>query len=114
MSAAEVQPTVLTGLFIQALNEVIDIHGKRVLVGVRSRIPAIIWIGLLVLAIVGMASTGYQAGLSGTRRSLTMFGLVIAFSGVFSLIADLDCASSGPLRTSQEAMIDLKRSMESP
>lgn len=114
MSAAEVQPTVLTGLFIQALNGVIDIHGKRVLIGVRSRIPTIIWIGLLGLAIIGMASTGYQTGLSGTRRSLAMFGLVVAFSGVFSLIADLDNSATGPLRTSQEAMIDVKRSMEFP
>jgi len=29
----------MTGLFIQSLNELIDLHAKRLLVGLRSRIP---------------------------------------------------------------------------
>jgi hypothetical protein len=111
-AAAEKSPTPITGLFIQSLNEVIDLHSKRVLVGLRSRIPIVIWGGLFALAAIGMASTGYQAGLSATRRSPAMLLLVVAFAGVLFLIADLDRGREGFLQVSQEAMTDLQRSMQ--
>ena len=82
-AAAEKSPTPITGLFIQSLNEMIDLHAKRLMVGLRSRIPFSIWIGLFaVLALLGMAAVGYQSGLSATRRSPAMLGLVLAFAGV--------------------------------
>jgi hypothetical protein len=113
-AAAEKNPaSIMTGLFVQSLNEVIDIHAKRLLVGARSRIPVSIWGGLLALAVVGMASMGYQAGLSATRRSPAMLLLIFAFAGVLSLIADLDRPQEGFLRVSQEAMTDLQRTMHS-
>jgi len=112
--SAEKNPgSIMTGLFIQSLNEVIDLHAKRVLVGVRSRIPTSIWIGLFTLAFIGMASMGYQAGLSATRRSPAMLLMVLAFAGVLFLIADLDRGQEGFLSVSQEAMTDVQRSMQS-
>jgi hypothetical protein len=102
---------IMTALFVQSLNEMIDLHAKRILVGLRSRIPISIWAGLFSLAILGLASVGYQAGLSATRRSPAMAGLVLAFAGVLYLIADLDRGTEGILRVSQQAMIDLQRSM---
>ena len=47
---------------LPSLNEVIDLHAKRVQVGMRSRIPITIWCGLFALTVGGMASMGYQAG----------------------------------------------------
>lgn len=35
--------SITAGLFIQALNDVIDLHLKRVTVGIRSRVPPTIW-----------------------------------------------------------------------
>jgi hypothetical protein len=106
--------SIMTGIFIQSLNDTIDLHSKRVLVGIRSRIPLVLWIGLLGLAMLGMAAVGYQAALSATRRSPAMAGLVLAFSVVLLLIADLDRGQEGLLRVSQQAMIDLQRSMQAP
>ena len=103
--------SIMTGIFIQSLNEVIDLHAKRVQVGLRSRIPIVIWGGLTGLAIVGMAAVGYQAGLSATRRSPAMLGLVLAFALVLLLVADLDRAQEGLLRVSQQALVDLQRTM---
>jgi len=40
--------------------------------------------------------------------------LVLGFSSVLFLIADLDRPGQGMLSTSQEAMIDLRRSMQEP
>lgn len=111
IKAVETNPGPITGLYIQSLNEMIDLHAKRVQVGLRSRIPATIWVGLFALALLGMASVGYQAGLSATQRSPAMLGLVLAFASVLFLIADLDRGHEGLLKVSQQAMIDLQRSM---
>jgi hypothetical protein len=35
--------SIVVGLFIQSLNDVIDLHAKRVQAGLRSRIPGAIW-----------------------------------------------------------------------
>lgn len=102
---------VMTGLFIQSLNEMIDLHAKRVQVGTRNRIPITIWVGLFTLALLGMVAVGYQAGLSATRRSPAMLGMVLAFAGVLFLIADLDRGQEGFLTVSQQALVDVQRSM---
>jgi hypothetical protein len=103
--------SIMTGLFIQSLNETIDVHAKRLLAGVRSRIPLTIWIGLFSLSVLGIAAMGYQAGLSVTRRSPAMFALVVAFAGVLFLIVDLDRGWEGFLTVDQTAMTDLQRSI---
>lgn len=105
------QRPVAVGQFIQSLNDVIDVHAKRVLVGLRSRVPTIIWGAMLSLAFVGIGSMGYQAGLSATRRSPAMVLLALAFALVLFLIADLDQSQSGLLRVSQAAIGDVQRSM---
>ena len=112
VAAAEKDPrSIMTGLFLQSLNEVINLHSKRVFVGLRSRIPIGIWLSLFTLSVLGMASMGYQAGLSGTRRSPQMPILTLAFAGVLFLIVDLDRAHEGSLRVSQQPMIDLLKTM---
>ena len=112
VKVAEKSRDPITGLFIQSLNETIDVHSKRVLVGMRSRIPLSIWLGLYGLAILGMVSVGYQAGLSATRRSPAMLGLVLGFAIVLLLIADLDRGFEGFLNVSQQPMLDLQKSMQ--
>lgn len=114
VAAAEKQPTPVTTSYIVALNEMIDIHAKRVLIGTRNRIPFSIWIMLVALAILGMAAMGYQSGLSATRRSPAMIAMVLAFAGVLFLIADLDRGHEGLLTVSQQSMIDLQKSMQAP
>jgi hypothetical protein len=113
-AAADQNPaSIMTGVFIQSLNNVIDLHAKRILVGIRSRMPLVIWGGLFGLAVLSMGAVGYQAGLSTTRRSPAMIGLVLAFAVVLYLIADLDRGQEGFLRVSQQAMLDLQRTMQS-
>jgi hypothetical protein len=111
VKAAEKNRDPITALFIQSLNDTIDVHAKRVLVGMRSRIPLSIWAGLYGLAVLGMISTGYQAGLSATRRSPVMLGLVLSFAIVLLLIADLDRGFEGFLTVGQQPMIDLQKTM---
>jgi hypothetical protein len=105
--------SIITGLFIQSLNNLIDLHAERVLVGLRSRIPLVIWAGMFGLAMLGLIAVGYQCGLSGTRRSPAMTALVLAFAVVLALIADLDRAHEGLLRVSQQALVDVQKTMQS-
>lgn len=115
IEAARKNPeSIMTGLFLQSLNEVIDLHARRVMVGLHSRIPLPLWLALFALALLGMFSMGYQAGLSVTRRSPAELFLATAFAAVLFLIVDLDRAHEGSLRISQQAMMDLQRTMLPP
>jgi len=108
--AAQDSKSIVTGLFIQALNETIDLHAVRVH-AFRSRIPLAVWAVVGLVTILAMAVTGYQEGLSSTRRSPAILALVLAFSIVIALIADLDRPGEGLLRVSQQTMLDLQRGM---
>jgi hypothetical protein len=112
-SAEKDTGSIMTGLFLESLNETIDLHSKRVFVGLYSRIPITIWLALLGLILLGMTSLGYQAGIAATRRSLGMPIFTLAFAGVLYLIVDLDRAHEGLMQVSQQAIIKLHESMES-
>jgi len=103
--------SIVGGLFIQSLNQMIDLHATRVMVGLRSRIPAVIWAALFFVAVLTMSTLGYHEGLAGNRRSLASLTLVIAFSAVLFLIVDLDRPREGHLRIGQHAMLDLQASL---
>ena len=112
MAAAEKDRTPITSIFIQSLNEVIDLHAKRIMVGLRSRVPGAIWVALYLLAVLAMMALGYHEGLTSTKRSLAMVALVLAFSAVLILIVDLDRPGQGLVQVSQQSMLDLRNSMQ--
>src|SRR5262245_53061910 len=106
--------SIVVGLFVQSLNQMIDLHAERMQAGLRSRIPGAIWLGLFTVAALSLASMGYHAGLSGTRRSLATLAVAVTFAVVIELIADLDRPQEGVLRVSQQALLDVQRSMNPP
>ena len=106
--------SIVVGLFVESLNEVIDLHAKRVTAGLRNRIPGAIWVALLTIAMLSLAAMGYHAGLVGTVRSLAILVVAVSFSAVMVLIADLDRPQEGSLTVSQQALIDLRQSMNPP
>jgi hypothetical protein len=114
VSVAEKNPTPITGLFIQSLNDVFDLHAKRVTMALRNRIPGTIWGALYFTVILAMVGVGYYEGLLSRTRTLETLVLVAVFSGVLWLLADLDRPQEGLLKVSQQAMIDLRNSMTAP
>jgi hypothetical protein len=98
------------GLLVQSVNEVIAVHARRVNLGLRTRVPTTIWVALYLVSILSMGAVGYHTGVVGKWRSLATLPLVLAFSAVMLLIADLDRPQEGLLRVSQQAMIDLRDS----
>jgi hypothetical protein len=58
-----------------------------------------------------MAGVGYHGGLTKSTRSLTIVVLVITFSAIMLLVADLDRPQEGFMRVGQQPMIDLRNMM---
>ena len=115
VAIGEHNPTsIVVGLFVQSLNEVIDLHAKRVTAGLRNRIPGAIWVALFAVAVLSLDAMGYHAGLAGTSRSLAVLAVAFTFSAVIGLIADLDRPQEGVLKVSQQALIDLRQTMQVP
>ncbi len=101
----------MVALFIQSLNETIDLQAKRVTAGIRSRIPPQIWTALYLIAIIAMTAIGYYEGLTSIRRSLATPALVAAFAVVMLLIADLERPFAGLLQVSKQTLVDVRDSM---
>ncbi len=98
-------------LYVSSLNDVIDFHTKRLVVG-GYRIPSVIWLALYVISALAMTAVGYQFGRAGVRDFAISAILAIAFSLVIYLIADLDRVDHGNLQVSQRPMIELDSKLD--
>lgn len=104
---------VLVGLYIQSLNEVIDLHSKRVTVGLRYRISPSIWLTLFFVSVLTMLAVGYHVGITGAGSFWITPVLALSFSAVILLIADLDRPVGGLVYVSQEPMVELQQKLRS-
>jgi hypothetical protein len=101
----------ITTLFIRSLNEVFDLHTKRVNAGLRNRIPVSIFATLYFVAFLAMSMMGYQAGLSGRRSPIAGLVLILTFAIVLALIIDLERPRQEIFSVSQQTMVDLKNKL---
>lgn len=99
--------SIVAGLFISSLNDVIDLHAKRVMLGLRNRIPTSIWAALFFLEVCALGMMGYHSGLKGVPRLPAILPMALSFSVVLLLIVDLDRPQEGSLKVSQEPLTDL-------
>lgn len=103
----------VVALFIDSLNQTIDLQGKRVAAVLHAHVPASIWFSLYVLLFLSMLSVGFQGGCESKKRNwLGTLVLVTSFSVVIILIADLDRATEGLLRASLEPLIELQTRLD--
>ncbi len=120
VAIADQNPNPITALYLQSLNLLIDLHQERVTVNIHHRMPAIFWMALYGLVIVAMVVGGYDAGLSGGRRSTTsILAVVVAFSVMLILLVALDRPRQRLSEVNQAALIntqqEIRRSLgESP
>ena len=108
--AAEDTGLVPTGIFIQALNEMIDSQGKR-LAALHSRVPNSVFLTLYGVAIVAFLFAGYANGLGVRRVRLPVYVVGALVAAVILLIQDLDRPSAGFISVSQRPMIDTAASI---
>ena len=102
---------VTTSLFLQSLNETIDLPTKR-LAALQNRIPEVVILLLFFGGMLAVGVVGYGYGL-GPRRNvflMTAFSLLIAL--VVLVIIDLDRPRRGLITVSQQSMQDLRESLD--
>ena len=101
-----------TALFIQSINQILDLHEERLLALVWTRIPDLLWTILYLLTALGIGALGYQYGLSKTRHMPIYPALILGFAVIFYLIADLDRPFEGIVKVGQNPMIKLQEKLK--
>jgi hypothetical protein len=96
---------VPTGVFIQALNEMIDDQAKR-LSALRNYIPELVLLSLFGIAAISCGFAGYASGLDPLRTRVPVFITAFLVCGVMAVIVDLDRPNVGFITISQQPMID--------
>jgi ABC-type nitrate/sulfonate/bicarbonate transport system substrate-binding protein len=100
-------------LFTRSLNDVFNLHTKRVVLGAYYRIPPAMWLALILASGVAMFAVGFQFGIGGNQRiHAAKLALAITFALVMVLAFDLDRAGEGLVAVNQQPMIDLYQSMQ--
>lgn len=99
-------------LFSSSLNQVFEGHNKRVILGAVHRIPAFLWIGLLLLTAITTFGVGFQFGLLGARSPTASLCLTVTFALVMTIIFDIDQPGKGLIGVNQEPMNYLYEKMK--
>lgn len=102
----------ILSIYVQALNEVIDLHTKRVNVQDWMRLPNMIIVVLIVLSTATMVLTGYLLGLRQNRYGLPTALMIFIYATVYLIVIDLDRPRRGMFTINQQPMIELHTSMQ--
>ena len=112
--ARDTPDSVVLGLYIDSLNETIDLHSKRATAIIYARVPETVVVLLIVLAALTLGMVGYSAGLTRRRSLLSAVVLVLVLGAVITLVVDLDRPREGFLQVSQQPLVDLQEQIGPP
>ena len=84
----------------------------RVVAGVSTRVPTIIWGSLYLLLLLSMLGMGYYNGMKERRSPVANTALAFSFTVVILLIADLDRPRDGLIKSDQFLMQDMGRRLQ--
>lgn len=98
----------VVALFIQSLNEVIDLHQSRVTVGLFQRLPPVIIETLYLVALLSVALVGMRSGMDRMRGHAPTVVLIIVIMVVLALIDSLDAPDSRLFGIDKGALEDTK------
>jgi hypothetical protein len=104
----------VVALFVDSVNEMIDLHESRVTAGIYARVPETILLLLVGGAALSLGMVGYSAGLTRRRSLLSAAVLVIALGAVIMIVVDLDRPREGFIQVSQQPLIDLQQQIGPP
>lgn len=102
----------ITSLFAVTLNEMIDMHTKRVNVNLYQRIPdEIRWL-LYFAAILGFGIVGYASGHAARRSTTATVLLAVAVASVITFIVEFNRPGDPTVRIGLEPFQDLQAQMQ--
>ncbi len=102
---------VPSGLFVQPLNDVIDLYTKRDEAR-QQHVPDIVFMLLFLAAIGTMALVGHGCGAGQRRNLLHTLTVSLIVSFVILVIIDLDRPRRGMIEISQQTMIAVRDSIK--
>lgn len=109
-AATESSNPVIVGLFVQALNEVIDSHGRRD-AALDRHVPEVVLFLLYGTFLMTGVIVGYASGIAGHRASFITYILVTLIVFLVFIIIDLDRPRRGLIQIDQKSMLDLQKGM---
>jgi hypothetical protein len=99
-------PNAVTSISLVTLNEMIDLHAKR-LAAFRNRVPFSIYLVLFVVSAILLWLVGRYFGSQRKRVRVLTTLLALLVASVMWLILELDQPVRGAIKTSQQSLIDL-------
>jgi len=112
--AVRESPTVITGLFVQAVNQIIDSQARRIELGWNNPLPPTILGTLYLVCTIVLFVMGFENGLTGGGRPVASMVMVFTLTTVVLLIVDLDRPQQGLLRNGQRPLLDVRALMTKP
>jgi hypothetical protein len=103
----------LVAIFIESLNETIDLHETRVTAR-NARVPETVVLLLVGGSILSLGMVGFNAGLTQRRSLLSAAVLIIALGAVLMIVVDLDRPREGFIQVSQQPLLDLQKQIGPP
>jgi hypothetical protein len=103
-------PNPIISIFLQTLNEMIDLHSKR-LAAFRNRVPFSIYLVLFLVSTIILWLVGFYFGSRRKRVRILTTMLALLVASVMWLIMDLDQPVRGAITASQQSLIDLHQDL---
>jgi hypothetical protein len=110
-NANQGQDSEFMALFVESINEVIDVHSLR-LAAVDLRLPRLLGLVLYVATILSFLLVGVANSSDRKRDFIPLLLFALAFVAVFMIIVDLDRPQEGLLTVGQTALSDLLQQMK--
>jgi hypothetical protein len=101
---------VTTGLFLLSLNEMIDLHAKR-LTAMQNHVPESALLLLYLLSAIAVMIVGYASGVAGLRNWFVTMMLPFLIAVVINVIVDIERPRRGLIKVGQERMIELRQTL---
>ncbi len=108
--AIEFPNPVTSGLYIQALNDMIDSYGSRE-AALNRHVPELVLILLYATFLMTGCVIGFTAGLAGHRTSFVTYIMVGLIVVLVFIIVDLDRPRRGLIRINHASLEQLQKSM---
>ena len=104
----------VVALYVESVNETIDLHESRITAGIYARVPETVVLLLIGGGVLSLGMVGYSAGLTRRRSLLSAVVLVIALGAVIMILVDLDRPREGFIQVSQQPLLDLQQQIGPP
>jgi hypothetical protein len=102
--------SVMTGALVESTNQMIDLAAKR-RAAIDNPVPQTVFVVLLLVSGIAMASIGFTCGLNGVRRPFGMLIMPLLVAAVIVLVFDIAYPRVGIVRIGDQTFLRLKQSM---